>query len=288
MKLSRTLWSVLRQPPLLIVLLALVCVLAAPSVALIGQVADAAEWIELFNGRNLDGWNVECTPMDRDKVFWKVVDGTIECDSLGRPDHDYVWLVHEGEFGDFELRVRFQAFRKSPGNTGIQVRSRFDRSPDSDSGGWMNGPQVDIHPPDPWRTGLIYDETREERRWIYPSLPDWNIDRARGPEKAVFFYADQEPGWNELRIVCAGLRIQTYLNDLQVADFDGSGILDNAAHVRHRVGRSGHIALQLHVGDELKVRFRDLRLRPIKAESSKPGVRIPLRSQPTPGRHRAK
>lgn len=221
------------------------------------------EWIDLFNGKDLEGWRVEWTPRDRGKEFWKVVDGSIECDSLGRPDHDYVWLVSEREFSDFELRVRFQAFRESPGNTGIQVRSRFDGSAQAISGGWMDGPQVDIHPPGPWRTGLIYDETREERRWIHPSLPDWNIDRAQGPAKVVFFYADQKPGWNELRIICNGLRIQTYLNDLEVADFDGSGILDNEAHLRHGVGLFGHIALQLHVGDELKIRFRDLKLHPL-------------------------
>jgi hypothetical protein len=223
------------------------------------------EWIPLFNGKDLEGWRVECTPKDRDKDFWKVVDGAIECDSLGRPDHDYVWLVSEREFSDFELRARFQAFRESPGNTGIQVRSRFDGNPQASSNGWMDGPQVDIHPPGPWRTGLIYDETREERRWIHPSLPDWNIEREQGPAKVAFFYADQEPGWNELRIICNGLRIQTRLNNLEVADFDGAGILDNEAHRRHQVGLSGHIALQLHVGDELKVRFRDLRLRPLMA-----------------------
>jgi len=127
----------------------------------------------------------------------------------------------------------------------------------------MDGPQVDIHPPDPWRTGLIYDETREERRWIHPSLPDWNIDPKHGPAKVTFFYSDQEPKWNELGIICSGLRIQTCLNGRQVTDFDGSGVLNNEAHRRHRVGLSGHIALQLHAGDELRVRFRDLRLRPL-------------------------
>jgi hypothetical protein len=262
MKLLRIVLCVSSGGWFLVGLLSLVCVGWALSNALVQPVA-AEEWIHLFNGKDLDGWRVESTPKDRDKVFWKVVDGAIECDSLGRPDHDYVWLVNEREFSDFELEVRFQAFRESPGNTGIQVRSRFDGSPDAVSGGWMDGPQVDIHPPDPWRTGLIYDETREERRWIYPSLPDWNIERALGPDRVVFFFADQEPGWNELRIICKGHRIQTYLNGLQVADFDGSGILDNEAHLRHRVGLSGHIALQLHSGDDLKVRFRDLRLRPL-------------------------
>lgn len=219
------------------------------------------EWISLFNGTDLAGWRVECTPRDRDKEFWRVSEGAIECDSLGRPDHDYVWLVTEAEFDDFELHAEFQAFRESPGNSGIQIRSRFDGSPDAISGGWMDGPQIDIHPPEPWRTGLIYDETREERRWIHPDLPDWKIARELGPKQVLFYYADQSPSWNEIRIICQGFRIRTFFNGLPVSDFDGSTTLDSPAHRIRRVGRSGHIALQLHSNDELRLRFRDLRLR---------------------------
>lgn len=218
-------------------------------------------WISLFNGKDLTGWKVECTPPDRDKQFWTVKEGAIDCNSLGRADHDYVWLIHQGEYGDFELRLQFQAFRDSPGNSGVQVRSRFEASTEAPRGGWMDGPQVDIHPPTPWRTGLIYDETREERRWIAPSLPDWNIDSTYAPKKWTFRYSDQGTGWNDLRIFCEGTRIRTYLNGLLMTDFDGSGVLDNAAHQKHNVGLTGHVALQLHTGDELHIRYRNLRLR---------------------------
>ena len=102
--------------------------------------------------------------------IWRVDEGAILCNSLGRPDHDYVWLLCEREFADFELALEIQAFRESPGNSGVQVRSRYDASPEAPRGGWLDGPQIDVHPPGPWRTGLIYDETREERRWISPSL----------------------------------------------------------------------------------------------------------------------
>jgi len=218
-------------------------------------------WIPLFNGKDLTGWKVQCTPPDRDKQFWTVQDGAITCNSLGRPDHDYVWLIHQGEYSDFELRLEFQAFRDSPGNSGVQVRSRFEASADAPRGGWMDGPQVDIHPPTPWRTGLIYDEAREERRWISPSLPDWNIDSTYAPKKWSFRYSDEGDGWNSLRIICEGTRIQTFLKGLPMTDFNGSGILDNEAHRRHHVGLAGHVALQLHTGDELHIRFRNLRLR---------------------------
>src|SRR5512137_2591493 len=40
--------------------------------------------------------------------------------------------------------------------------------------------------------------------------------------------------------------------------------LCRAVHLRHNVGRSGHFALQLHSGDELKIRFKDIELRRLR------------------------
>jgi hypothetical protein len=216
------------------------------------------EWKPLFNGRNLNGWRVECVPEDRGDRFWFVEDGTIVCDSIGRKDHDYVWLMTADEFDDFHLRLKFQAYRDSPGNSGIQVRSRYD--PNAMENGWLDGPQVDIHPPAPWRTGLIYDETREERRWIFPSLTDWNIDESYAPPKWRFFYSDENGGWNDLLITCRGTNIKTSVNGIVIADYNGTGILDNQKHRARNVGMKGHIALQLHTGDELKIRFKEIYL----------------------------
>jgi len=213
--------------------------------------------VSLFNGKDLSGWRVECQPADKGKIFWKADNGTILCDSMGRPDHNYVWLLSEREFGDFELRLKFQAYKDSPGNSGLQFRSRFDPS---SKGGWLDGPQVDIHPPlaANWRTGLIYDETRGEQRWIHPSLKDWNIDAKYKPARHVFKYAEDGDGWNELVLTCRGMRVKTVLNGVVVTDWDGSGVLDNDNHLKRNVGRSGHLALQLHSGDELRIRFKDI------------------------------
>ena len=216
----------------------------------------------LFNGKDLAGWQVECQPADQAKTFWRVDNGTILCDSMGRKDHNYVWLVSEREFGNFELKLRFQAFKDSPGNSGVQFRSRFDSDA---SGGWMDGPQVDIHPPAEmsWRTGHIYDETREERRWISPSLKDATMDPKLKPAHYVFKYADDGDGWNDLTLVCNGLQVKTTLNGVVMTDWNGTGVLDNDAHAKHRVGRTGHFALQLHAGDELRIRFKDIVVRPL-------------------------
>jgi hypothetical protein len=219
-----------------------------------------AAWIPLFNGRDLSGWTVRSQPQDQGQSFWRVDQGTILCDSMGRKDHKYVWLMTDREFGNFELRLKFRAYVDSPGNSGLQFRSRFDASA---SGGWLDGPQVDIHPPAAmsWRPGLIYDETREERRWISPSLPNAAMDPAFKPEHAPFRYASDGDGWNELTLICRGTRVTTIVNGVVRTDWDGAGVLDNPAHVKHNVGRVGHFALQLHAGDELRIRFKDIQVR---------------------------
>jgi hypothetical protein len=214
----------------------------------------------LFNGRDLTGWHVVCKPADRDKTFWTVQDGAIFCDSIGRKQHDYVWLMSDDEFGDFELTLEFQVYRDSPGNSGLQFRSRYDTNIEN---GWLHGPQVDIHPlaTMPWRTGLIYDETREERRWIHPSLPDWRMPETYKPAEHALYYADDPQAWNRLVLVCHGMKIQTYVNGILRTDWDATGVLDNEAHRAHNVGSRGHFALQLHSGDELRIKFRNLRIK---------------------------
>ena len=211
-------------------------------------------WVSLFDGRSLAGWHVEGKPEDRGERFWSARDGVITCNSLGQPDHDYVWLVSDNEYGDFELRLKVRGFSDSKGNSGVQVRSRYDHE-----AGWLDGPQVDIHPPAPWRTGLIYDETRGTRRWIHPSLENWRIDESHA-RPGWKWHRD---AWNELRIVCRGTRIQTWVNGVPISDFDGHGVLDDEDHRKRRVGLHGHIALQLHLKDELRIQYKDIRLRPL-------------------------
>ena len=238
--------------------------LALPSLLAITScrtgLASKSQWTPLFNGHDLSGWTIKCQPQDQGKVFWTVIDGAIQCDSMGRKDHNYVWLLTEKEFADFELKLKFQADKNSPGNSGLQFRSRFD---DAANGGWLDGPQVDIHPPAPmsWRTGLIYDETREERRWISPSLKDSSMDPKFNPTHHVFKYTDDGDGWNDLTLICQGMHVKTILNGVVRTDWNGAGVLDNAAHVRHNVGSIGCFALQLHTGDQLRIRFKDIRIR---------------------------
>lgn len=218
----------------------------------------AAEPIPLFNGTDLEGWAVKAKPEDVAKGFWSVRDGLITCDSRGRKDHDYVWLVYTArEFDDFTLCLKVRSYLESTGNSGVQIRSRYD-----DEARWLDGPQVDLHPPAPWRSGLIYDETRGTQRWVYPSLPDWKILPEQGPRQWTWRHASEGSGWNDVEIRCEGSRIVTRVNGHIIADFDGAGILDDEAHRSRKVGRRGYIALQLHSKDETHIQFRDIEVVP--------------------------
>lgn len=226
------------------------------------QTSNTGHWVALFNGENLDGWEIKSVKEDQHYNFWSVKDGAIVVNSMGITDHDYSWLQTSEEYADFELRLKFQSYRESPGNSGIQIRSRYDsqgKVKGSKFVGWMDGPQVDIHPSDPWRTGFIYDETRGHQRWIYPDLPDWNMDKAIYAPKVVrHYYANESPSWNDLVIVCKGNNITTILNNITVADYDGNGVLDDLFHQKYGIDKKGFIALQLHKNDQLKIAFKDI------------------------------
>jgi len=219
------------------------------------------EWTSLFNGKNLDGWVVKCRPEDKDKTgYWKVADGAITAETPPDSNHNYIWLLTEKEYGDFALRLKVQTYGESTGNSGVQVRSRYD-----DEADWLDGPQVDINPPGPWRCGFIYDETREAKVWLWPDVGrPANAKPEHAPEGWKWSHADDEDAWNDVEIVCRGTRIKTIINGVTIADYDGSGRLDDDAHRSHNVGLNGHIGLQIHSGKQLLIRFKDVELKELE------------------------
>jgi hypothetical protein len=94
------------------------------------------------------------------------------------------------------------------------------------------------------------------------------MDVSKAPASARqtrLFYADKDPEqWNDLEIICNGTVVKTYVNGRLVTDFDGSGILDDSDHRKHGVGMMGHLALQLHRNDSLRIRFRDIWIRELR------------------------
>ena len=147
------------------------------------------------------------------------------------------------------------AFKNSTGNSGIQISSRYD-----DVNYWLDGPQIDIHSPGPWRTGFMWDETRGNQRWIFPDIPmgKW-VDSSMAINESPFYFADDNK-WNRMRVEVNDLKIKAWLNNIQITDFDGSAILTDAIHEKYDVAGRGHIALQIHTGDELKIKFREIRI----------------------------
>jgi len=202
----------------------------------------------LFDGKTLEGWTVNCLPKDKKEAAtaWSVDRGTILANTIGHPEHFYIMLATKKEYGDFVLRLRIQVERGVRGNSGIQIRSRYNAQT-----GWMEGPQIDINPPNPELTGKLWNEGPGPHRWL-----------SNEPVKGFkFFYADQGTGWNDLEITAKGMTIRSVLNGVTVVDYDGSGVLDDELHKKINVGIKGMIGLQIHSNDELKLRFKDIRIK---------------------------
>ena len=229
--------------------LPLICILASLSVGAPAR-ADEPGFVSLFDGKTLDGWTINCLPKDRELAAkaWTVDDGTILADSMGHTEHFYIMLATNKEYDDFVLRLRIQVERGVTGNSGIQIRSRYNPQT-----GWMQGPQIDINPPNPPLTGKLWNEGPGPHRWL-----------SNEPVEGLkFFYADEGDGWNDLEITAQGMKIKSVLNGVTVVDYDGSGVLDNEVHKEHNVGTKGVIGLQLHSFHQLKLRFKDVRIKPL-------------------------
>ena len=113
------------------------------------------------------------------------------------------------------------------------------------------------------RTGFMWDETRGNQRWIFPDIPkdEW-VDSSMAINKFPFYFEDDNK-WNHLRVEALDLKVKAWLNDVLVTDFDGSEILNDSIHKKYDVVGKGHIGLQIHTKDELKIKFREIRVKEI-------------------------
>jgi len=58
--------------------------------------------------------------------------------------------------------------------------------------------------------------------------------------------------------------LRAVLNGVCVMEYDGEGTLNDTTHKKRKVGENGHIALQIHKGDQLRIRFKDITIRQIE------------------------
>jgi hypothetical protein len=151
---------------------------------------------------------------------WFVENGELVCES--GPDAQYGYLVTERTFSDFDLNLDF--LQEADGNSGVFFRSSVE-------GTTVSGWQAEVAPPGLW-TGGIYESYG--RGWLIQ--PDSTRRDVRMGE------------WNELRVRAVGDTVTTWLNGVEMIT-----LVDEAIGAA-----SGSIALQIHDGGGIRVRWRNL------------------------------
>jgi quinoprotein glucose dehydrogenase len=202
------------------------------------------EWINLFDGKTLDGWARLNGEHD-----YTIEDGAIIGRTVERSPNSFICTTQE--FADFELEM--EVWIDDVTNSGVQFRSSVRPETVGPSNtqwaGRVWGPQAEIRrnlgPKSP-TTGVLYAEAVGSG-WMSSRE---TVDRGHD-------YADPT-GWNKLRIVARGPRIQTWVNGHLVED-----LVNETLYQSHP---SGFIGLQVHgIKDarSFKMGWRNIRIRPL-------------------------
>ena len=183
----------------------------------------------IFNGKDLSGWKINGTEK------WYVDNGELVCES--GPEKKYGYLSTNKAYKNFILDVNFK--QEANGNSGVFVRSNI-------TGIGKNGPdikgwQVEVAPSN-LHTGGVYESGAEGgvggRGWLIQPSPE--------NEKVL-----RQGEWNHMRIKVVGDEITSWLNGIEMVHLKdakfGSG--------------KGFIALQIHSGGGIKVKWKDLFIR---------------------------
>jgi Domain of Unknown Function (DUF1080) len=235
--------------------------IALAALAFAGCATKGQRTVNLFNGKNLDGW-IEHSG----KAKYTIEDGVLIGTSVAGTGNSFLCTTQI--FGDFELELEFKCDDLL--NSGVQIRSEvfsdartlhIDGKDIKLTADRVHGYQVEIDM-DAARgrmwSGGIYDEAR--RGWLFPA------DGEKGKQGMTFSEQGRKvskPGeWNKLRIVAVGPSIKTWLNG------------EPRAQITDGLTPRGLIALQVHgVGNDaaktgLKVCFRNIRIKPIANTAS--------------------
>ena len=154
---------------------------------------------------------------------WYVDEGELICES--GPDEKYGYLSTVKFYNDFILTLDFK--QESNGNSGVFFRSRIE-------GTKISGWQVEVAPPKN-NTGGIYESYG--RGWLIK--PDLRKDNILKMGK-----------WNHMKIKVVGSSVTTWLNGTKMVELDDI-----------QIGQGkGAIALQIHDGGGIKVRWKNIRI----------------------------
>ncbi len=157
---------------------------------------------------------------------WYVEDGEIICES--GPDGAYGYLSTDENYKDFELTLEF--LQEADGNSGVFIRSSVE-------GTRVSGWQVEVAPPG-HDTGGIYESYG--RGWLIK--PD--------PEKDKYLKMGE---WNTLKIRAEGPTVTSWLNGEEMVTLTDEKIGEG----------KGGIALQIHDGGGIRVRWRNIVITPL-------------------------
>ena len=176
-------------------------------------------WVELFNGKNLDGWT-EKTREGSFRVNNGIIIGTAK-DGMGT-----TFLCSNKDYTDFELEFETKIIDNKL-NSGVQIRSRTLEPKKNAKYGAVYGPQVEVTGRnfEKNQSGYIYGQAW--KTWLTP----------KEDKKAHQFMKDGE--WNHFRVLAKGNQITTWLNGNKV-------VTTTVPAERHKTNSIGFIGLQVH------------------------------------------
>jgi 3-keto-disaccharide hydrolase len=199
-------------------------------------------WIDLFDGRSLQGWRPS-----ENKNSWKVVGGQLLADGP-RSHLFYDGPVREASFKNFELEVEALAYPAA--NSGIYFHTTYQ-----ETGYPRKGFEVQIN-----NTATGEGGYRERKK-------TGSLYGVRNVYKQLV--ADDE--WFKIHVAVRDKSIQVRLNGILLVDFtEFTPPFIAAGNERERFLDRGTFALQGHDPGS-KVRFRRIRVRPLPDDVPTPG-----------------
>ena len=159
--------------------------------------------------------------------LWYVENGELVCES--GPKAQYGYLTTNEYYDDFELTLDFK--QEANGNSGVFIRSTVD-------GTKVSGWQVEVAPPGS-NTGGIYESYG--RGWLIQPEPEKDSALKMGE-------------WNTMKIRVVRDEVTSWLNGTEMVHLKDQKIGEG----------KGSIALQIHDGGGIKVRWKNIRLKKLK------------------------
>jgi len=201
-----------------------------------------ADWVELFNGRTLEGW----TPAEN-KDSWKVSEGALLAEGP-RSHLFYSGPVHGADFKNFELEV--ECLAKHACNSGVYFHTAFQERDFP-----YKGFEVQVN------NTADREGSYKERKKTGSLYGIRNVYRQFIPD-------DQ---WFKMRIAVRGKNVQIRLNDMLVVDdVEPTPPVIPDGPEKGRFLDHGTFALQCHNAGSV-ARFRSVRVRPLPDDTPTPG-----------------